>query len=262
MKLTFVLFATATLLLQSGCVTGRRSFDLPVPTGDIPAATKGTVYIATVSDQRKFANKPSDPSTPSINGDVTTLSAAQKDRMIGRQRSGFGMAMGDIALPEGDSVTKRVRLLLEEGLKRRGCQISSEPVAPVSISVSVNEFWAWMTPGFFALTFEARLSCTVTVTKPDGSVTFVVKGYGKNHGQIAKDGNWQEAYDPAFEDFISNLTTELEKMELHPAGTSAGDSKPPGDLYAELKKLDELRKEGILTDQEFGTQKKKLLEKN
>ena len=35
---------------------------------------------------------------------------------------------------------------------------------------------------------------------------------------------------------------------------------PPDDLYSELKKLDELRKQGILTDQEFDAQKKKLLE--
>jgi outer membrane protein assembly factor BamE (lipoprotein component of BamABCDE complex) len=32
-----------------------------------------------------------------------------------------------------------------------------------------------------------------------------------------------------------------------------------GDLYTELKKLDELKKQGIITDQEFDTQKAKLL---
>lgn len=34
------------------------------------------------------------------------------------------------------------------------------------------------------------------------------------------------------------------------------------DLYSELKKLDELRKEEIITDQEFETQKKRLLEEH
>lgn len=34
-----------------------------------------------------------------------------------------------------------------------------------------------------------------------------------------------------------------------------------GDLYTELMKLDQLRKDGIITDQEFETQKKKLLER-
>jgi hypothetical protein len=34
--------------------------------------------------------------------------------MIGRQRNGFGKAMGDMALPADDSVTKRTRLLVAD----------------------------------------------------------------------------------------------------------------------------------------------------
>ena len=37
-------------------------------------------------------------------------------------------------------------------------------------------------------------------------------------------------------------------------------SSPSSDLYAELIKLDDLRKRGILTEAEFEAQKKKLLE--
>ena len=36
----------------------------------------------------------------------------------------------------------------------------------------------------------------------------------------------------------------------------------PKDMYAELLKLDDLRKRGILTDTEFDAQKKKLLSGN
>ncbi len=35
----------------------------------------------------------------------------------------------------------------------------------------------------------------------------------------------------------------------------------PTDVYSELKKLDELRKSGIITDEEFQAQKKKILER-
>jgi hypothetical protein len=42
------------------------------------------------------------------------------------------------------------------------------------------------------------------------------------------------------------------------ANSSETESKP--DLYDELKKLDELRKSGILTDEEFDVQKRKLLD--
>jgi hypothetical protein len=233
-----------------------------VASHDIPAATQGKVYIVAVTDDREFQNRPSDPSIPSINGDITKLSARERDQMIGRQRNGFGKAMGDMALPADDSVTKRARLLVEQGLMRRGYQITSEPNATNTVTVSVNEFWAWMTPGFFALTFEAKLSCSIAVTDANGVHTAIVKGYGLNHGQFAKDVNWQEAYDPAFEDFISNFGTQWENLGLRedpklPMGAKLAGA---GDLYEHLKRLDELKKDGILTDQEFDVQKKKLLE--
>ena len=146
MKLPFIALVGVAIAFQTGCVVGRRSFELPVQSHDIPAATQGKVYIAAVTDDREFQNKPSDPSIPSIDGDVTKLSVQEKDRMIGRQRNGFGHAMGDMALPADDAVTKRARLLVEQGLMRKGYEISSDANAPYSVSVSVKEFWAWMTP--------------------------------------------------------------------------------------------------------------------
>jgi len=47
-----------------------------------------------------------------------------------------------------------------------------------------------------------------------GVHTALVKGYGLNHGQFAKDVKWQEAYDSAFEDFISNFGAEWENLGL------------------------------------------------
>jgi Uncharacterized lipoprotein len=214
MKFPFIALICAAIVLQTGCVTGRRSFALPVQSHDILAATQGKVYIAAVTDDREFQNKPSDPSIPSIDGDVSKLSARERDQMIGRQRNTWGKAMGDIALSADDSVTKRARLLVEQGLMRKGYEISGDPGASKSVTVSVKEFWAWTTPGFFALTFEAKLSCSIAVTDASGVHTAIVKGYGLNHGQFAKDVNWQEAYDPAFEDFIANFGMQWENLGL------------------------------------------------
>jgi hypothetical protein len=260
MKRSLILLSVATLLVQSGCVTGRRAFEVPVPTGPASAVTKGRIFISSVTDNRVFQNKPSDPSVPSIDGDVTTMSAGQKDRMIGRQRGGFGKAFGDIALADNDTVTKKVRALVEEGLRRQGYGISNDPASPATMAVSVDEFWAWMTPGFFALTFEAKISATINFNDARGTTKVLVKCHGLNHGQVAKDGNWQEAYEPAFEEFVANLGTEINKAAI-PIET-ASPAKPGSNLYAELKKLDELRKENILTEEEFHAQKQKLLEKN
>jgi uncharacterized lipoprotein YajG len=199
----------------SGCVTGRRTFDLPVNSAVAPAGNRGTVYIASVTDDRHFEIDPSDPSVPSVDGDAAKMSATQRDRMIGRQRNGFGRAMGDVSLPAGDSVTRKVRSLVEEGLIQNGYRVSNDPKTPQSVAVSIRNFWGWMTPGFFALTFEAKINCAITAAGPRGVHTIIVKGYGINHGQFAKDANWIQAFAPAFNDFESNLATQLQDLRLH-----------------------------------------------
>jgi hypothetical protein len=166
MRLSLLALIGVAVVFQAGCVTGRRSLSLPVSTHEVPSATRGPVYIATVTDNRQFQNKPSDPSIPSIDGDVTQLSAAEKDRMIGRQRNTWGKAMGDIALQGNDSVTKRVRLLVEEGLHRKGYGVTNDPKAPIAAMVSVDEFWAWGTPGFWQLHLKRRFNARYLLPVP------------------------------------------------------------------------------------------------
>jgi hypothetical protein len=99
----------------------------------------------------------------------------------------------------------------------------------------------------------------------DGSTrTTVVRGYGRNLGQVAKDGNWLDAYAPAFEDFVKNLGPAVDPLGL--TGTLQATSPhlgsgEPSQGFDELKKLDELRRAGIITDQEFDAQKKKILDR-
>ena len=47
-----------------------------------------------------------------------------------------------------------------------------------------------------------------------------------------------------------------------PAPTEARAIQSTGDLYTELSKLDDLRKRGILTDEEFQSEKKKILNRS
>jgi hypothetical protein len=102
MKSSLLLLAVLTCLLPS-CVLGRRTINPSVPSSS-HATTRGTIALGSIEDLRVFQNKPSDPSTPSVNGDCHSMSAAEKSRMVGRQRNSFGKAMGDIALPSGQSI--------------------------------------------------------------------------------------------------------------------------------------------------------------
>lgn len=51
-----------------------------------------------------------------------------------------------------------------------------------------------------------------------------------------------------------------QKIEMEIRSEQKITNAPSGDLYSELKKLDELRKDGVITDDEFQSQKTKLLD--
>ena len=196
-------------LLGSGCVTSRRTIGLPVSHVPGAGANKGSLYIGSIEDQRTFQNKPTDASTPSVNGDVAQCSKEELATVIGHQRKGYGRARGDIALPPGDSVLARTRALLEEGLKRRGFTIANEPAAAGTVTVKIYEFWAWLAPGMWTLSFQANVVCQVTVTRDGVAQKLLVKGAGRNQGQVANDADWQLAYTRAFDDFLAHLEVAL-----------------------------------------------------
>ena len=197
------------LIFVTGCAVGRRTIDLPVQSFSNSPGEKGEIFIGSIEDKRVFQNHPSVPSIPSIDGNIHSLTSKEKGLMIGRQRDGYGRARGDIALPADDSVVERMRRLLEEGFRSRGYSIAPDSSAPNSASATIDEFWAWFSPGFWSVSFEARVYCTIKLKKSDGSSTIVVKGYGLNKGQIASDANWQLAYQEAFQDFLSKLDSKL-----------------------------------------------------
>jgi hypothetical protein len=80
-----------------------------------------------------------------------------------------------------------------------------------TVEVSIDEFWAWFSPGFASVTFESNIACKVTVRRGDQVQNFTVTSHGLNKGQIASDANWALAYSRAFEDFLTKLDAELVK---------------------------------------------------
>lgn len=214
MKTCLIVVAMLGTLLTSGCVTGRRSVALVVPPSAAAPETVGTVHLGSITDARTFMNRPPDPWIPSVEGDVAAMSADQKATMIGRQRNTYGRALGDVALPAGSSVAQVTRTLIEQGLKQRGFSTTADAGAPISIDVSIDEFWGWFTPGMWVVSFEARVYCTLTIKSSDQSTQAVIKGYGINRGQVASDANWQLAYRRAFEDFLLKIGPELSKAGL------------------------------------------------
>ncbi len=210
---------SALLLLSTfiftGCVTGTRNLEnLQVPEYSNDKNASGNVYIAQVSDNRVFQHKPDSPSIPSVKGDLKATSKETLATLIGRQRNGYGAAMGDVAMPEGETVHDAVRELLTEGLESRGYTVVDDKSAPNKVTVDINKFWAWFSPGFTSVSFESDVQCEIDFVQSSGNQKFSVKGYGLNKGQMASNANWELAFQRAFQDFLENLDKTMDSSGL------------------------------------------------
>lgn len=211
MKIKYL--AAACALLLGGCVTGTRSVDLTMDSFVNEKTAVGEIYISDISDQRVFEQKPKEPSTPSVQGSLAEMSKGQLSNLIGRQRNSYGKGMGMVALPEGETVQKEMRKLLVEGLESRGYTVTDNPEAPIHLNVKISEFWAWFTPGAFAVKFEAKINSELNFS---GSTkqTITASSRSMNKAQIASDANWQLAYKRAFALFLEDLDKKLDEANL------------------------------------------------
>jgi hypothetical protein len=87
---------------------------------------------------------------------------------------------------------------------------------------------------------------------------------GKGGLSLMKWQGTKTKMDPVIDQMLSGLVPRsdvaVEKTDNISADLRTNEDKAP-DLYTELTKLDELRKKGVITEEEFAAQKKRLFEK-
>ena len=205
MQFSRILSAACCLLLLGGCATSRSymRLDASHSSAAVTTATGKAVVIDTVQDSRKFEEKPSDPSIPSLKGgEDYKLDAEQRKRAIARKRNGWGKAMGDILLEDGQTVETLTRNLVADGFARHGYQVLAPGAVPpadaLHVNVTIDEFWAWFTPGMWTVDMEGKIH---TLIRTGTGVQLDVRAYGKNSGASGKEDNWREAFDRAFKDY-------------------------------------------------------------
>jgi hypothetical protein len=198
-------------LVWTGCATSRGILEVPLTVGDNPAQGR-EVKIVRVSDRRTFQMKPPDPSTPSLK-DGAIDNPAITSRAIARKRSGYGMAMGDILLPEGQTVEQLVATALTRGLRGGGFRVllpgqeGYEQAIP--LEADIRQFWAWFSPGFFAahLEFEARIQVTGPVEPFVRSEEY--RGYVRLATQAATSRAWLNTVNKGLENLDDEMRTRL-----------------------------------------------------
>jgi hypothetical protein len=200
----------------AGCATSRGILDIQVPMTADPAAGP-TVVITRVTDARPFEIDPRDPSVPSLKGDEIGDKAITS-RAIARKRNTYGMALGDILLPEGHSVEMLVREALATALRHRGYRVvqaeagaagaGATDSAPIPLEADIRQYWSWFTPGFWALEleFEAILDLRSPVV---GTEQRTVRGYVLLHSQAATGGAWRNTINKGNDSLIREIEAVL-----------------------------------------------------
>lgn len=165
-----------------------------------------SVAIRSVSDDRVFEEAPRRPSTPSLGfGGASSASDEIKARAIGRKRNGYGKALGDILLEPGKTVEGTVQSIVVDSFQKAGYRViqpSEADSQTLMVEVAIQKFWAWLTPGFWALTMSANIDADVKYSGPKENQTLI---------QVLHEEKRQAATEKAWSEMIDAATLEFRK---------------------------------------------------
>jgi len=214
MKISNSLFATVLVCLAlGGCATSRAVLDVSVPASTSAAAPNGkTVLVNPARDMRVFHVSPSSPDIPSLDPSEQQNDAIRL-RAVGRKRNTFGKALGDIVLAEGTTVETLVSRSIVQAFSDLGYRVVTDKAEASNdtlvVDATINKFWEWMNPGFWALTLSAEISTDVALRSLEGREIKKVSVKASDHYQIATDGNWMEVIDNALRLYVDDLKSKL-----------------------------------------------------
>ncbi|MCZ4281016.1 hypothetical protein O4H49_09525 [Kiloniella laminariae] len=214
-KLRNLLLVLSLGVLASGCATGRGEVDVKVAETANPAAGIA-VKILEISDKRLFEISPKQPSVPSLKNKEDYENPEVKARAIARKRNSYGIALGDIVLPEGKTVSQLVQAALENGLKESGYHIvnseQSDYENVLVLEADITEYWAWFNPGFWSVTATHRARVELIGDWPLINEERTITGEGQSSGMAITTKQWQEA----LEEGTENLSKDLQKKLKQP----------------------------------------------
>lgn len=203
--------AVVAVAVLSGCAATRSEVKLSSPGATAAGpATGRVVVIRSVKDERVFEESPREPSTPSLgSGGAAAAPAEVKARAIGRKRGAYGMAMGDVLLEPGKNVEAVVRENLAAALTQAGFQVRDRAgggASPLLLDVRVRKFWAWLTPGAFAMAIEAVIETDIAAA---GAAPVSVSVRHRDTSMLVTDEEWIRQIDKALQEYRAQAASKV-----------------------------------------------------
>ena len=213
----FTIFTAVFLfiVLSSGCAINRSEIELNIPEAvEIPMKTGKQVFIKSVVDNRIFEKRPMVPNIPSLNPSKERNKDIEK-RAVARKRNGFGKAIGDILLKEGQTVESVIRESLKQGFLENGFDVleNAEQSSPSTyiVDAKINKFWSWMNPGkVVVMTISTEINTDIQLKKSTEGRTETISVEFTRHFATISDRNWIKVMQGALNEFIAKVKKQLE----------------------------------------------------
>lgn len=214
MKISVRLALLAILIsLVSACASNRTIALMPEQAQAIASAkyTK-TAIIKVVSDQRIFEDRPKQANIPSLKGGVAASASSElKARAIARKRNGFGKALGDVVLPEGQTVSALVNDRVRNALQNAGYEVvdAQASSADLSVEVHIEKLWMWFRPGAFIVSVNSEIE---TIVNTNATQPFVVKNQHSVNRAMVVNSLWAEVLNESLDQYEAKLTNKLKQL--------------------------------------------------
>lgn len=211
LKLIAVLGCVAFL---GACATSRSVVQIEEP-DTIENPTEGVeVRILEVNDKRQFEIDPPRPDIPSLANDEIDDDAITA-RAYARKRNTYGMALGDVLIPEGKTVADAIARTVENGFQAAGYRVLT-PADPnydkaADVKVDIAEFWSWIEPGW-EITVHNR---TDVILSSDPEVlpdAIRITQQSSEGMQMVLDSDWQTSAINALRAVREKITEQLQAL--------------------------------------------------
>jgi len=194
----------------AGCVTRSEVVAPKVETAVNPA--QGVpVRLVKVEDTRNFRVNPASPSAPSLIDDKLNDEAIRL-RAIARKRDGQGMALGDILVPKGQTVSTLTETVVARAFRESGFRVvaanDAHYASAVPVTVRINKLWAWVEMGAVPVVssnYEVVLAGPIAPLQQG----LTVNGQVKETAPVVTESVWSGIISKSLEDMYSNLKTKL-----------------------------------------------------
>lgn len=207
-----VLVVSLLLVFLSGCATSRGVLEIQEPAASVNPAEGVALKFERISDNRKFEINPKQPDIPSLkNNEINDQLITS--RAIARKRNSYGKALGDILLPEGQTVVGVVEKSLTRGLRENGYRVLIEGEAgyddALPLEVDIEEFWGWFSPGFWSIEINFK-----TLIRVYGPVGPFIDGEEFDSQvalkfQVASSANWQKTIQASMDELNRDIAEDI-----------------------------------------------------